>query len=77
MISVVFQQRHRAKNRSRFMEKTMRTDAEELRQQYSHWGEHDQHKVAEWQREVAESNTRLGYWEWVATLLQEEDETAP
>lgn len=29
------------------------------------WGSHEGWPVEDWQREVAEDNTRLGYWEWV------------
>lgn len=29
-----------------------------------HWGEHHMYPVADWQFEVANGDTRLGYWEW-------------
>jgi hypothetical protein len=34
-----------------------------------HWGKHDAHPVQDWQHEVANDDTRLGYWEWVANNL--------
>lgn len=29
------------------------------------WGEHPDHEVSDWEYEVANGDTRLGYWEWV------------
>lgn len=29
------------------------------------WGEDPDHPVADWQYEVANDDTRLGYWDWV------------
>lgn len=29
------------------------------------WSEDSDYPVADWQHEVAEDNTRLGYWDWV------------
>ncbi len=46
--------------------------AEQLRQQYGHWGNHPDFSITDWQREVSERNTRLGYWEWVASLMEQE-----
>lgn len=45
------------------------------------WGSHEGWPVEDWQREVAEDNTRLGYWEWVEANVDlygdylEEEET--
>ena len=33
---------------------------------YGVWGEHPHHPVEDWQYEVANNDTRLGYWDWVA-----------
>lgn len=33
------------------------------------WGEHPDHPVTDWQAEVANNHTRLGYWAWVAARL--------
>lgn len=37
------------------------------------WGEHPGHAVADWQYEVANGDTRLGYWAWVATREEVEE----
>ena len=29
------------------------------------WGEHPDHPVTDWQYEVANGDTRQGYWDWV------------
>lgn len=34
-------------------------------EQYGYWSEHPIYRVADWQHEVKEGNTRRGYWEWV------------
>jgi len=51
----------------------MSNDAEALREQYGHWSDHPDHPFTGWQRETAEGNTRLGYWEWIAAQSSEED----
>ena len=33
------------------------------------WGEHPQHEVGAWAEEIASEDTRLGYWEWVASRI--------
>jgi len=53
----------------------MEKSADELREQFGHWGDHPVHSVSEWKHEVLAGNTRLGYWEWVATLLEAEEES--
>lgn len=45
----------------------------ELEALYGYWGEHPDHPVAEWKREVANDDTRNGYWAWVAA--REDDGT--
>jgi hypothetical protein len=52
------------------------TDAQELAEQHGGaWGEHPQYLVSDWQHEVAEGNTRLGYWVWVLHRIEaDEDE---
>lgn len=37
---------------------------------YGHWGEHPDHPVADWQHQVANSDTRLGYWQWVENRIE-------
>jgi len=34
------------------------------------WGEHPDHLVEDWQYEVANGDTRSGYWEWVANKIE-------
>jgi len=36
------------------------------------WGEHPAYPVADWQLDIANGDTRLGYWEWVAASLDME-----
>jgi hypothetical protein len=45
-----------------------------LREEHGHWGSHPAHSVSEWKQEVEADNTRLGYWEWVASILEFEEE---
>lgn len=33
------------------------------------WAVHPDHPVADWQAEVVNDDTRLGYWDWVAARL--------
>ena len=39
-----------------------------------HWGEHPEYGLSEWQAEVEEDSTRLGYWEWVDARICESGE---
>jgi hypothetical protein len=39
------------------------------------WAECGQAPVEDWMHEVAEGNTRLGYWEWAAVQLDESEVT--
>lgn len=52
----------------------MPKSAEELRSEFGHWREHARYPLADWRGEVADNGTRLGYWEWVAALLADDDE---
>lgn len=38
-----------------------------LLQLYGPWGEHPAHPVDDWKTEVANDDTRLGYWAWVSS----------
>lgn len=38
------------------------------------WGAHPEHTVEDWQEAVLEDDTRLGYWEWVQSLIESEQE---
>ena len=33
---------------------------------YGYWGNHPEYMVTDWQYEVANGDTRLGYWHWCA-----------
>lgn len=35
-----------------------------------YWGEHPDHTVGDWKYEVANEETRLGYWQWVQALTR-------
>lgn len=50
--------------------------AEDLRAEFGHWGKHPQYAVQEWQADTRDGKTRLGYWEWVATLLNGDNEVS-
>jgi hypothetical protein len=32
---------------------------------HEYWGQNVNFPVSDWQREVAQGDTRLGYWDWV------------
>ena len=53
----------------------MEKSADELREQFGHRGDHPVHPVSEWEQEVWVGNTRLGYWDWAAMLLELEEES--
>jgi hypothetical protein len=50
----------------------MEPKTEELRNKYGHWGYHPDFPVKDWRHEVADNDTRLGYWEWIAARMEEE-----
>ena len=37
-----------------------------------YWEEHPVYLVADWKYEIANGDTREGYWEWVAIKVMEE-----
>ena len=43
----------------------------QLADKYNEWGDHPVYGAADWRQEVAEAVTRRGYWEWVASRLEE------
>jgi hypothetical protein len=51
----------------------MEESPDQLREQFGHSGGHPVHSVSEWKKKVQADNTRLGYREWVATLLEAEE----
>ena len=34
------------------------------------WSSHDEYLPEQWQKEVADGNTRAGYWDWVIAQLE-------
>ena len=46
--------------------------SETLRERFGGtWGEHPSWPVSDWRNEVADDDTRLGYWGWVSARLEE------
>ena len=46
--------------------------AEQLRNKYGgNWEQHPDYPVEDWQYEVGNDDTRLGYWEWLAHRIEE------
>ena len=45
-------------------------EALDLEDRFGYWGEHPDHPVSDWQAEVSNDETRLGYWYWVEDKLQ-------
>lgn len=39
------------------------------------WGETEHYPVEDWRYEVANDDTRLGYWDWVMTQMEIGEET--
>lgn len=39
--------------------------AEQLRVKYGYWGKHPEYPLSDWRSEVANNETREGYWDWV------------
>lgn len=46
----------------------------ELQQFDSYWDQHPDYPVEDWQSEVANGDTRLGYWDWLLCQMESEDE---
>lgn len=45
-------------------------DLDELMEQHGgYWGEHPDHPSCDWRFEVANEDTRMGYWEWVESRV--------
>jgi len=39
------------------------------------WGEHIDYPVADWVMDATNNDTRLGYWEWVANMLEAREDS--
>jgi hypothetical protein len=48
------------------------TDAATLLKKFEYWGEHPDHSISDWKYEIENDHTRLGYWDWVAFMLNED-----
>ena len=46
--------------------------AREARRENGYWTSHPDHPIEDWRSEIANDNTRQGYWEW-AFQREEED----
>lgn len=49
------------------------TLVDQLREKYREWDEHPKHLVDDWSYEVDGDYTRLGYWDWVASQIEQEE----
>ena len=49
-------------------------DVERLKKKHGgHWGEIDKFQLQDWRYEVANDDTRLGYWEWCYAQMTPND----
>jgi hypothetical protein len=37
------------------------------------WGEHPDYPVSDWRAEVSNNDTRLGYWDWVMSQMEQDE----
>lgn len=44
--------------------------ADELKEAFGMWGEHDGFPVSDWVLDVRDEGTRIGYWEWVVDQVE-------
>lgn len=42
--------------------------------EFGYWGEHPEYPVECWKYQVANGNTRCGYWEWVERAVEESND---
>lgn len=49
-------------------------DEQDLITKFGVWGEHRDYPVADWKYEMANDDTRSGYWEWVANRIMNEED---
>lgn len=40
----------------------------------SYWDEHPDYPIEDWKYEVANDDTRRGYWEWVDSQIEQAEE---
>ena len=46
-------------------------DVEEYIKKYGYWSVHPDHPLEDWRYEIANDDTRQGYWQWVKGRLEE------
>jgi hypothetical protein len=44
-----------------------------LRETFDYWEEHPQYSTEDWKQDVANGDTKAGYWTWVASQIDLED----
>lgn len=49
--------------------------ASELEQEYGIWGECPAAPLCDWRMDVNNNDTRLGYWSWVAAMLESHEDS--
>lgn len=42
---------------------------------WDYWDAHPDHPLEDWQSEVANDDTRLGYWDWVLDQTEQANES--
>jgi hypothetical protein len=53
---------------------SMDTAGGALADKLGYWSEHPDYPVTDWQYNVREGNTRLGYWAWIASNIEANQE---
>lgn len=57
------------------MSQNEQTPAQALAEEHGGtWGEHPKFPVVDWQHDVENDYTRSGYWDWVASKVDQDDE---
>jgi hypothetical protein len=47
---------------------------EQLIAEHGYWDEHPEYGLEDWEYDVVNGHTRLGYWPWVTSKLDEQEE---
>lgn len=59
-------------NKSKVIWTSLNNQATSLRDFYDIWDEYPEYPVEDWHFEVANGDTRRGYWDWVEAKIDEE-----
>lgn len=54
--------------------KIKKSISEQLIKIYGIWGEHPDYRVTDWGYEASGNNIRRGYWDWVASMVEQAEE---